>query len=169
MRVGKTEEAIQTGRLASEKAKEMLKLVSAIDSDLYKMLAKRSATQVAGNIVTQQISTGQFVSAQWSLRDALKVAKENGFNDSHMFLFHLMTSDIMSGLGEYGQALQYAGKSEKSFLGQGFQKSSAYWMRSKSRELTALAGLNEWGKALTVLQDAYGETKGTLFEPKNNR
>jgi CHAT domain-containing protein len=167
LRIGKTEEAMQTGRLASEKSKEMLKLVSVLDSDLFKLYAKRTATQVAGNIVTQQISSGQFVSAQWSLRDALKVAKENGFNESHMFLFHLMTSDIMGGLGDFGQALQYAEKSEKSFLVQGFQKSSVNWMRSKSRELTALAGLNEWNKALTVLQDAFTETKGTPFEPKN--
>jgi tetratricopeptide (TPR) repeat protein len=58
-------------------------------------------------------------------------------------------------------------KVKKSFLGQGFQKSSVNWMRSKSRELTALAGLNEWSKALAVLQDAYSETKGTPFEPKN--
>ena len=130
LRIGKTEEAMQTGRLASEKSKEMLKLVSVLDSDLFKLYAKRTATQVAGNIVTQQISSGQFVSAQWSLRDALKVAKENGFNESHMFLFHLMTSDIMGGLGDFGQALQYAEKSEKSFLVQGFQKSSVNWMRS---------------------------------------
>jgi CHAT domain-containing protein len=167
MRIGKVELALNANHLALEKSKEMLKYVPALDSELFKMQGKRTASNIAGNIVQQQISNGQFIGAQWSLRDALKLAKENGFNDSHMFLFHLMTSDIFNGTSQFGLALQYAEKSEKSFLGQGFQKSSVNWMRSKSRELTALAGLNEWSKALTVLQDAYSETKGTPFEPKN--
>jgi CHAT domain-containing protein/Tfp pilus assembly protein PilF len=167
LRIGKSEDAMNMGRIAVEKSKEMLKAVTTLDSELYRTYAKRTATQTAGNIVAQQISLGQFVNAEWSLREALKVAKENGFNDSHMFLFHLLTSDIMNGTSQYKQALQYAEKSEKTFLNQGYQKASVNWMRSKSRELTALAGLNEWSKALTVLQDAYSETKGTLFEPKN--
>ena len=49
-------------------------------------------------------------------------AKENGFNDSHMFLFHLMTSDIMNGMSQYKEGLQYAEKSEKTFLSQGYSK-----------------------------------------------
>jgi len=167
LRIGKSEEAMNMGRIALEKSKEMLKTVSALDSDLYRTYARRTAAQTAGNIVTQQISTGQFVNAEWSLRDALKLAKENGFNDSHMFLFHLLTSDIMNGTSQYKQGLQYAEKSERTFLSQGYLKASSNWMRSKSRELTALVGLNEWSKALNVLQDAYSETKGTLFEPKN--
>ena len=167
LRVGKSDAALTMARLALDKSKEILKLIPNIPSELFRTFARSSAARVAGNIVTQQIYSGQFVSAQWSLRDALKVAKENDFNESHMFFFHLMTSDIMGGLGDFGQALQYAEKSEKSFLVQGFQKSSVNWMRSKSRELTALAGLNEWSKALTVLQDAFTETKGTPFEPKN--
>ena len=148
MRIGKVELALNANHLALEKSKEMLKYVPALDSELFKMQGKRTASNIAGNIVQQQISNGQFIGAQWSLRDALKLAKENGFNDSHMFLFHLMTSDIFNGTSQFGLALQYAEKSEKSFLGQGFQKSSVNWMRSKSRELTALAGLNEWSKAL---------------------
>jgi len=166
-RIGKAEEALTMARLALEKSKELLKLIPNIPSELYRTFARGTAARTAGNIVLQQISMGQFVNAEWSLRDALKLAKSNGFNENHMFLFHLMTSDIFNGTSQFGLALQYAEKSEKSFLNQGFQKASVGWMRSKSRELTALAGLSEWSKALTVLQDAYSETKGTPFEPKN--
>ncbi len=145
----------------------MLKLVSTLDSDLYRTFARRTAAQVAGNIVSQQIAMGQFVNAELSLRDAFKLARDNGFNDSHMFLFHVLSSDIMNGTSQYKLGLQYAQKSEKTFLSQGYSKVSANWMRSKSRELTALTGLNEWDKALSVLQEASAETKGSLFEPKN--
>ena len=166
-RIGKAEEALTMARLALEKSKELLRLIPNIPSELYRTFARATAARTAGNIVLQQISMGQFVNAEWSLRDALKLAKSNGFNENHMFLFHLMTSDIFNGTSQFGLALEYAAKSEKSFLNQGFQKSSVGWMRSKSREISALAGLNEWTKALTVLQDAYSETKGTPFEPKN--
>ena len=166
-RIGKAEEALTMARLALEKSKELLRLIPNIPSELYRTFARATAARTAGNIVLQQISMGQFVNAEWSLRDALKLAKSNGFNENHMFLFHLMTSDIFNGTSQFGLALEYAARSEKSFLNQGFQKSSVGWMRSKSREISALAGLNEWTKALTVLQDAYSETKGTPFEPKN--
>ena len=135
LRVGKSEEAMNMGRIALEKSKEMLKTVTTLDSDLYRTYARRTATQSAGNIVSQQIAMGQYVNAELSLRDAFKLAKENGFNDSHMFLFHLLSSDIMNGTAQYKLGLQYAQKSEKTFLSQGYQKASVGWMRSKSREI----------------------------------
>ena len=133
LRIGKSEDAMNMGRIALEKSKEMLKLVSTLDSDLYRTFARRTAAQVAGNIVSQQIAMGQFVNAELSLRDAFKLARDNGFNDSHMFLFHVLSSDIMNGTSQYKLGLQYAQKSEKTFLSQGYSKVSANWMRSKSQ------------------------------------
>ncbi|MEY4341671.1 MAG: hypothetical protein RL541_1175, partial [Pseudomonadota bacterium] len=166
-RIGKAEEALTNARLALDKSKEMLNYIPNVPSELYRTFARATAARSAGNIVLQQISLGQFVNAEWSLRDAFKIAKSNGFNENHMFLFNLMSSDIYSGTSQFALALQYAQKSEKSFLSQGYQKASVGWTRSKARELAALVGLGEWNKAQEVLQEAYAETKGTLYEPKN--
>ena len=73
-RIGKAEEALTMARMALEKSKEMLKLIPTLPSELFRTFARSTAARTAANIVLQQISTGQFVNAEWSLRDALKLA-----------------------------------------------------------------------------------------------
>ena len=168
MRTGKSEEAITLGKLAVEKSKVLMKLLSSVEGEpTYKYYAKGSATLALGNVINQQIGMGQFVSAEWSLRDALKFARENDFNQNHMINFNMISSDILNGMGRYEQSLPYVSSSQKIHLDQGFPKATSRWMRIRSKELTSLSGLDKWDKAYKVLQESYEDTKGTLFEPKN--
>ena len=167
MRTGKLEDSLAFGKLAVDKFKEVLKSIEMHPTEKQKNESKTTATQVMAGFISQQISIGQFIRAESSLRDALKQAKANGFNDRHMFLFDMLSGDIFIGNGQFSSALTYIQSGEKRHLEQGYTKTSVRWMGAVSKELTALMGLNEWSKALTVLQDAYSETKGTPFEPKN--
>jgi CHAT domain-containing protein len=168
MRKGKSEESLVLGKLATEKSKVLMKLLSSVDSEpTYKYYAKANATLALLNVINQQIGMGQFVTAEWSLRDALKFAKENDFNQNHMSGFNIISSDILNGTGRYEQALPYIMTSQKTHLDQGFSKATSRWMRIRSKELTALSGQDQWDKALIVLQESYEDAKGTVYEPKN--
>ena len=167
MRRGKTEEALTFGKLAVEKSKVLLKYLDAVDEVTYKYNAKISATLALGNVINQQIGMGQFVNAEWLLRDALKLAKENDLNQNFMINFNMISSDILNGSGRYEQALPYIVSSQKIHTDQGFPKATSRWMRIRSKELATLVGLNQWDKAFKVLQESYEESKGTLYEPKN--
>ena len=168
MRRGKTEEALTLGKLAVDKSKAMLKLADNLGEEpTYKFGAKGSATLALGNVINQQVRMGQFVNAEWALRDALKFARSNDFNQNHMINFNMISSDILNGTGRYDQALPYVISSQKIHLEQGFPKATSRWMRIRSKELTIHVGLNQWDKAFKVLQESYEDTKGTIFEPKN--
>ena len=168
MRQGKWEEARVLGNLAIEKSKSMLKLVDGVqDEPVWKFSARNSAFQALGNVINQQITMGQLVGAEWQLRDALKLAKENNFNQNQMINFNIMTGDILNGSARYEQSLKYLTNAEKQHIEQGFPKSTLRWMRIKSKELNALVGLNQWEKAYKVLEEATVDTKGSPYEPTN--
>ena len=169
MRRGKWNEALSMGAQAVEKSKVMMKYIDNLDGEpTYKYSAKTSATFALGNLINQKIAMGQFVSAEWSLRDAVKFAKANEFNQNHMVRFNLMSADILSGTGRFEQAIGFLENSQKIHLDQGLPKSTFRWMQIRSKELTALAGMNQWSKGLEVLNRSDNESKGTPYEPTNS-
>ena len=168
MRRGKWDEALAMSKLAVDKSKLMMKFIDNLEGEpSYKYSARTSATLALGNSINQQIAMGQFVSAEWSLRDAFRFAKANEFNQNHMVRFNLMSADILSGAERYEQALPYITNSKKIHLEQGFPKSTYRWMQIRSKELTVFSGLNQWTKALEILNDSYIDSKGSTFEPEN--
>jgi len=74
---------------------------------------------------------------------------------------------LFNGKGQFQTSIDYIRRAQNLHINQGYVKPNHRWMRSKSLELSALSGLDQWDKALNVLQESYEDTKGTLFEPKN--
>jgi len=101
MKVGKWEESLSVSKLATGKAKETLGLLNLFKDEKRKHAAQQTAAQVMGNIVSQQVQMGQLISAEWALRDAFKLAKANGFNANHMFLFDVLSADLLNGKGQF--------------------------------------------------------------------
>ena len=167
MRKGKWDESIATSKLAVEKSKDLLRVVNIANSELYRTYAKRTAVQAAGNLVNQQVQMGQFASAEWSLREALQVAKANGFNDNHMANFYLMIADLSNGSGHYAQALPYLQRTETLILAQGIPKQSNLWLGLKARELTSWMGMDQWDKALALLNSMEVDTQGGQVKIEN--
>jgi tetratricopeptide (TPR) repeat protein len=154
MRRGKTDEALTLGKLAVEKSKVLLKLLDNVEGEpTLKYYAKGSATFALGNVINHQIGMGQFVSAEWSLRDALKFARDNNFNQNHMINFNNMSSDILNGTGRYEHALPYIVSSQKIHIDQGFPKATFRWMRIRSKELNG-TGHTKFYKSHTRIQRA---------------
>lgn len=168
LRMGKKEEAMAVAKLADERSKNLLSLINSFDNELLKTFAKASAARATGNLVTQQVSNGQYIHAQWTMREALKRAKDGGFNQNHMYLFYLMSSDITAGLGQFEASLAYAQKAEKLHLDQGYPKASAHWLRAQSHKLRALVGLERWREASNALADAEAAVKDSAFSVNTN-
>ena len=168
LRIGKKDEAMAVAKLAVERAKNLLGTIDSFDSELFKTLAKATATRATGNLVTQQVSNGQYIDAQWTMRDALKRAKDSGFNQNHMYLFYLMSSDITAGTGQFEASLGYANKAEKIHLDQGYPKASANWLHAQSKKLRALVGLERWKDAKAVLADVEVAIKDSVFSLDGN-
>jgi CHAT domain-containing protein len=167
MKVGKWEESLSASKLSIERVKDTLGVINLFKDEKRIQAAKNTAAEVMRNIVNQQLQMGQLISAEWSLRDAFKLAKANGLNENHMFSFDLLSADLFNGKGQFQTSMDYIGRAQILHINQGYVKSNRRWMRSKSLELTALSGLDQWDKAFKVLQESNEDTKGTLFEPKN--
>ncbi len=168
MRIGKKAEAMALAKLAVERSNNMLSLVNSFDSELLRTYAKASATRTLGNLVNQQVVNGLYVDAQWSMRDAMKRAKDSGFNQNHMFLFYLMGSDIFAGTGQFDLSLKYAQSAEKIHLDQGYPKAAPGWLNAKSKVLRALAGMEKWPEAQAVLKEVAEGTEGSIFSIDKN-
>jgi len=163
LRLGHTEEAMALATLAIEKSKGLIATMGSFDNELYRTYARSTVVRAMGNLVNQQVANGQFIDAQASIRDALKFAKDNGFNQNHMFGFYVMSSDILAGMGQFDGALRYAKMAEKIHLDQGYPKASPNWLRTQSKLLTAMAGLEQWTQAHAVLRESTQVTEGTAF------
>ena len=167
MKVGKWEESLSASKLSIERVKDTLGAINLFKDERRNLAAKNTAAEVMRNIVNQQLQMGQLISAEWSLRDAFKLAKANGLNENHMFSFDLLSADLFNGKGQFQTSIDYIGRAQNLHIKQGYAKSNRRWMRSKSLELTSLSGLDQWDRAYKVLQESYEDTKGTPFEPKN--
>lgn len=167
LRIGKKAEGMALAKLAVERSNNLLSVVNSFDSELLRTFAKANATRSMGNLVSQQVANGQYIDAQWSMRDALKRAKDNGFNQNHLFVFHMMASDIFAGTGQFDLSLKYAQSAEKIHTSQGYPKASPNWLNAQSKVLRALVGLEQWPDAKAVLADAASATEGTIFSVNN--
>jgi tetratricopeptide (TPR) repeat protein len=154
MKVGKWEESLSASKLSIERVKDTLGVINLFKDEKRIQAAKNTAAEVMRNIVNQQLQMGQLISAEWSLRDAFKLAKANGLNENHMFSFDLLSADLFNGKGQFQTSMDYIGRAQILHINQGYVKSNRRWMRSKSLELTALSGLDQWDKAFKVLQES---------------
>ncbi len=168
MRIGKKAEAMALAKLAVERSNNLLSLINSFENELLRTFAKGAATRTLGNLVTQQVANGMYVDAQWSMRDAMKRAKDSGFNQNHMFLFYLMGSDIFAGTGQFDLSLKYAQSAEKIHLDQGYPKAAPGWLNAKSKILRALAGMEKWPEAQAVLKEVAEGTEGSIFSADKN-
>ena len=154
MRTGKWDESFVQIKISVEKSKEVLPMLNLFENDKQKMHAKNNAAFIMANMVNQQIQVGQLIPAESSLRDAFKFAKANGFNENHMFAFDLLSANLFNGNGHFQSSMKYIETAQKMHMSQGYLKTNRRWMRTKSLELTALSGLDQWDKAYKVLQES---------------
>lgn len=154
MRLGKWDESLAQMRLAVDKSKDVLPMLDLFDNEKQRVHAKNVAVYVSGAAVKQQLQMGKLIAAESNLRDTFKLAKTHGYNENHMFSFDLLSAELLNGRGQFKSSLEYVARAQKIYLQQGYSKSTIRWMKTKAVELTALAGLNQWEEALSVMLEA---------------
>jgi len=151
MRMGRWAEGIQVAKLAVLKSKEMLDFSSLVKVGPWRTYGQANALVALVMLSTHQLAAGLYADAEWTLRDTFKLSKAQGFNEKQMSGLYNRVADLYIATGQYHVALPFAQRSEQITLSNGFQKGSASWLFSQFRSNIALAGQDEWPKALAQL------------------
>jgi len=153
MRTGRWAEGIEGSKLAVAKGKEVLRLASQVQVELWRTYAQSNVLFAMANLSTHQLAAGLYADAEWTLRDVFKLAKAQGFQEKQLFGLNNRVADLYVATGQYKDALQFAQRSEQISLAAGFQKGSPNWVFTQMRAGVALAGLDAWPQALANLEE----------------
>jgi CHAT domain-containing protein len=153
MRTGKWAEGIQAAKLAVDKGQLFLGLSSSAPEGALRTYGQMSVLVAMIELATQQMAAGLYSDAEWTLRETFKLSKAQGFTESQMAGFYNRVADFYNATGQYKDAFPFAERSEKISLAQGYQKGSPRWLFSQFRANIALAGQDDWPKALLNLDE----------------
>ncbi len=153
MRIGKWADGIQTAKQAVEKSKNLLRLSESITTDGSRTYAQVNAMSVMSDLSWHQMAAGLYADAEWTLREANKLARSLGFTENQFFGFYNRAADLYNTTGQYKDAMIFAERSEKIVLSRGYQKGSPTWLFAMNRAVVSLAGQDEWAKALATMED----------------
>lgn len=166
MRQGKWNEGIQYAKVGVEKTKQLTQTISIAPTENEKQWAYSSVVWATQELATQQTFAGLYADAEWSLRDSHKMAKEFGFNENHLMGFYNRAADLYLANGQFKEAANFAARSEKILLDQGFQKGSPLWLFARNRTTAALVGDDRWREALESFDLVDQETARLNRPPK---
>ena len=152
MRMGKWNEGIEHAKISVEKAKSLIKFINMAPDEGSKLWAYGSVVWATQELATHQTFAGLYADAEWSLREAHKMAKEFGFNENHLAGLYNRVSDLYLATGQYQIASGFAARSEKIILDQGYEKGTSLWFFSRNRINAALIGSDQWQEALNSFE-----------------
>ncbi len=153
MRIGKWAEGIQASKMAVEKSKVLLQLAGTISVEAWRTYAQANATWAMGDLAWHQMAAGLYADAEWTLREAIKLARSMGFAENQLFGFYNRAADLYLATGQFKDALLFAQRSEQIVLSRGYRKGSPMWLFAKNRALMALAGQDQWPMAASLLDE----------------
>lgn len=152
VRTGKWQEGIEGAKRAVQKGRDLMKVLPLAPNENARQWALFNALMAAAELASQQTNAGLFADAEWTLRDALKMAKEFGLNDIHLMGIYNRIADLYLATGQFQLAMQYASRSESLLLEQGYVKGSRNWVWSQTRQNAAYAGSKQWLASLQNFQ-----------------
>jgi CHAT domain-containing protein len=144
VRTGKWQEGIEGAKLAMQKGRDLTKLVQHAPTENAKQWGMLNALMAAAELASQQTNAGLFADAEWTLRDTLKMGKEIGLNENGLIGIYNRIADLYLATGQFQLAMQYAARSEKILLDQGYVKGSRNWVWTQTRQNAAYAGTKQW-------------------------
>lgn len=144
VRTGKWQEGIEGAKLAMQKGRDLMKVVQYAPTENAKQWSMFSALMASAELASQQTNAGLFADAEWTLRDTLKMGKAFGLNDNSLIGVYNRIADLYLATGQFQLAMQYAARSEKILLDQGYVKGSRNWVWTQVRQNAAYAGTKQW-------------------------
>ncbi len=153
MRTGKWSEAIESAKLATEKARQLLRMANLASNPSAQTFARSWAFLSMGELAANQMAAGLYSDAEWTLREIHTTATGLGFTEKQFFGFFTRLSDLYNATGQYKDGLVFADRGEKILLSRGFNKGSPTWLNNRTRSVVALAGQGSWPQALATLDN----------------
>ena len=98
------------------------------------------------------MTSGQYANAEWSLREAYKLAKEFKFSDNQLIGVFNRYADLRNALGVSGEAKAYAEKSLALLAAQGYKPGSFNWVFANNKISLALTLAGQWKDALNQFE-----------------
>ncbi|NDD13398.1 MAG: CHAT domain-containing protein, partial [Betaproteobacteria bacterium] len=149
-RMSRWAESVQSSELAIRKGKEMVKN-DALADERPRQFARNYLIFCHNILALTQMTSGQYANAEWSLREAYKLAKEFKFSDNQLIGVFNRYADLRNALGLSGEAKAYAEKSLALLAAQGYKPGSFNWLFVNNKIVIALALSDQWKDALIHL------------------
>lgn len=152
VRTGKLMEGIEGAKLAVQKGQNLMRVVNQAPTENAKQWGMFSTLMAAAELASQQTNAGLFADAEWTLRDTLKMANEFGLKENHLMGVYNRIADLYLATGQFQLASQFATRSEKLLLDQGYVMGSRNWVWTQTRQNAAFAGAKQWQATLDNFQ-----------------
>lgn len=145
VRTGKLLEGIEGAKLAVQKGQSLMRVINQAPTENAKQWGMFSTLMAAAELAGQQTNAGLYADAEWTLRDTLRMANEFGLKENHLMGVYNRIADLYLATGQYQLASQFAKRSEKLLLDQGYIEGSRNWVWTQLRQNAAFAGARQWG------------------------
>lgn len=152
VRTGKLLEGIEGAKLAVQKGQSLMRVINQAPTENAKQWGLFGTLMAAAELASQQTNAGLYADAEWTLRDTLKMASEFGLKENHLMGIYNRIADLYLATGQYQLASQYATRSEKLLLDQGYVQGSRNWVWSQLRQNAAYAGTKKWSATIENFQ-----------------
>ena len=146
-RMSRWAESVQSSELAIRKGKETIKNDSQAE-DRQKQYAKSYLIFCHNILALTQMAAGQYANAEWSLREAYRLAKEFKFSDNQLIGVFNRYADIRNAMNSPDEAKAYAEKSLALLNAQGYKPGSFNWVFANNKISLSLTIAGKWKEAL---------------------
>jgi CHAT domain-containing protein len=146
-RMSRWAESVQSSELSIRKGKEMVKNDGLAD-ERPRQFARNYLISCHNILALTQMTSGQYANAEWSLREAYKLAKEFKFSDNQLIGVFNRYADLRNALGLTDEAKAYAEKSLALLAAQGYKPGSFNWVFANNKISLALTLAGQWKDAL---------------------
>ncbi len=150
-RMSRWAESVQSSELSIRKGKEMIKNDAQAD-ERQKQFSKNYLIFCHNILALTQMTSGQYANAEWSLREAYKLAKEFKFSDNQLIGVFNRYADLRNALGLTDEAKAYAEKSLALLTAQGYKPGSFNWVFASNKISLALTIAGKWKEALNQFE-----------------
>ena len=150
-RMSRWPESVQSSELSIRKGKEMVKN-DALADERHRQFARSYLLFCHNILALTQMTSGQYANAEWSLREAYKLAKEFKFSDNQLIGVFNRYADLRNALGVSGEAKAYAEKSLALLAAQGYKPGSFNWVFANNKISLALTLAGQWKDALNQFE-----------------
>ena len=151
--LGSWQDGLQQAKLASARAEQMVELAQKLPEEWRRREALDLAVRNLIGLSRQQVSSGLYADAEWSLREASKIAGRAGAGEAFMAPLYGAVASYYVSVGQFKEGLAYVDRAMSARGVRNTSPASAAGRPLYATRLQALVGQERWADAARLIAE----------------